>query len=453
MSQHPRQRHSADIESFRRALDCTKKENQDLHNIIKKMQEEKSQLEDKNSQLEDKNRQLEDKNRQLEDKNRQLEDKNRQLEDKNSQLEDKNSQLEDKNSQLEDKNSQLEAQIKNLPEISSQDQPGQDLQYKPDLQVLNAGWEILLKQSQQQITGLLEGKKKLQQRLQKLENIAEEKKQVEALADEMAGLFEKTEEKNEDLQKKLDEALQMNRQMIKEKQQQEAEHREMACELEDVKAKHQETQQKLQDVEKIHKETQHRLEDKTRQLECQIKDLPEISQQDQTSKDLQYKPELQVLNEVWEILLNQSQQHITGLLVGNKKLQQRFQELEGIAEVQKQMEEAINEITGLYVETEEKNINLQRKLDEALQTNRQMIKEKQQQEAEHREMACELEDVKAKHQETQQKLQDVEKYTKRRNTGWRTRPDSWRPKLKTSQKFPHRTKVVNICSTSLNYRS
>ncbi|XP_030577719.1 interaptin-like [Archocentrus centrarchus] len=344
MSLHPRQSDYADPESFRRAFDSMKTENQDMQDIIQQMAEDYSQLKEKNREM--------------------------------------------------------EAQIKNLREISPQDQPGKDLQYKPDFKNLNEGWKIVLKRSQQQIGEL---------------------QQVEAWTDQLADMFEKSGKKYESLQKKLDEALQINRELLKDKQQQEAKYREMERELQDLKAEHKEMQKKLpdlkeihetkhkdQNLEKIHKETQNSLEEKNRDMEAQIKDLGEISQQDQTGDDPQYLHHLQILNEAWQTMFNSSKQQITTLLVKKKNTEQKLQDLKSIAKEKEEMDALADEMADLLKKSDKKIESLLSKLDQALQLNKEMLKEKQQQEAKHMETVCELRDIKVKHKATQQKLKYAE---------------------------------------------
>lgn len=62
----------------------------------------------------------------------------------------------------------MEAQNKHLREISKQDQPVKDVQYKANLQIINEGWGILLRKAQQQITNLMLERKQSNAKLREM---------------------------------------------------------------------------------------------------------------------------------------------------------------------------------------------------------------------------------------------------------------------------------------------
>jgi FkbM family methyltransferase len=93
-----------------------KKNNQELEQKQKVIEQKNNELKEKNQELEQKQKVIEQKNNELKEKNQELEQKQKVIQEKNQELEQKQKVIEQKNNELKEKNQELEQKQKVIQE-------------------------------------------------------------------------------------------------------------------------------------------------------------------------------------------------------------------------------------------------------------------------------------------------------------------------------------------------
>ncbi|CAI5680317.1 unnamed protein product [Oreochromis niloticus] len=328
----------------------------------------------------------------------------------NYNLQKKIQQLEEEKLQLEERCKQMEAQNQVLEERQ---------QRQPDIKLINEGWGIKFGQAREQIVFLIKENKQKSRELKKMSDQLQDRK---ATIDEIQWELQNMDQRNMLLQRQRDEAVEKNKEILQQKEEQDKKQRDMQHELKGMQEKYRSLKVSLDQTLRQNKDL---LQEKDQQEE-KLKEGKRIVQ-DFESKNLKLQgfcselkvkaSELEGEKAKLERQCSQMQKRIDQMARNNSEL------IKGILlefnnlkrentqmQAQKQQQDKIHEDLQLTLqEIQSRNTQLEDMHKEVQQRNADMHKDKLMQEATSKQLKDKLEEKQATLEQVEKRCNKLEK--------------------------------------------